>query len=208
MSLRLLLLCTTLGALVARPARAQEPTQDSGPPRKQHLLQATVRGGAAWLGGDIDEHYSDSGLYGGFGLGYSLATRGVDLGAGFDFLTIRDPDHPRRAYVPTLSLRFHVPIGQRVEFGLGLRAGWSWVTMESVRDDDGKLRDHTFSGLHLGLLPHVRWWLAPRFSLDLGVELLLAGGGDSLGQDVRNTYLQRTAHIGVFGGFLRANFGF
>lgn len=192
-----------LGALTARPAKAQ----DSGPTHRRHLLQATVRGGAAWLGGDIDGHYDRSGAYTGLGVGYSLATRGVDLGAGFDFLAVPKSDHPRRAYVPTLALRFHAPITESVEFGLGLRAGWSWVTMANVADDSGNRRDHTFSGVHLGLLPHARIWLRSRLALDAGVEMLVAGGGDNSGSGVRTTYLERSARVGAFGAFLRVNFG-
>lgn len=209
MSPRVLIPCAALlSGLAARVATAQEATPlDSGPPQKRHLLQATARGGAASLGGDIDGHYDRSGFYGGFGVGYSLATRGVDLGAGFDFLAVPDSDHPRRAYVPALSLRFHVPLNHALEFGLELRAGWSWVTMKNVPDDSGKPRDHTFSGLHLGLLPHLRFWPSPRFALDVGGELLVAGGGDSMGPEVRTTYLERSARIGVFGGFVRGNFG-
>ncbi|RYZ03161.1 MAG: hypothetical protein EOO73_29060 [Myxococcales bacterium] len=210
MSRRLLTFCAAwLAALGARPAVAQEAApSDSGPTHRRHLLQATVRGGGAWLGGDIDDHYARSGVYAGLGVGYSLATRGVDLGGGFDFLAVPDPEHPRRAYLPTLSLRFHVPLSDAVEFGLGLRAGWSWVTMADVRDDSGRRRDHTFSGVHLGLLPHARLWLAPRLALDLGAELLVAGGGDNLGSTgVRTTYLERSAHVGAFGAFARVNFG-
>jgi len=211
MSLRLLVSPRSLlAALVLVPATAlAEPASplDAGPARRSHLLQATLRGGGAWLGGDVDQHYDRSGFYGGFGVGYSLATRGVDLGAGFDFLAIPGSEHPRRAYIPTLALRFHLPLGESSEFGLGLRAGWSWVTMSNVMDDSGRRHDHTFSGLHLGLLPHVRWWLAPRLALDVGAELLVAGGGDSVGTDVRTSYLERSARIGTFGGFVRFGFG-
>jgi hypothetical protein len=210
MPLRLFVFRTWLltAVLLAPAAALAEPSSplDAAPARRSHLLQATLRGGGAWLGGDVDQHYDRSGFYGGFGVGYSLATRGVDLGAGFDFLAIPGA-HPRRAYIPTLALRFHLPLGESSEFGLGLRAGWSWVTMSNVVDDSGRRRDHTFSGLHLGLLPHVRWWLAPRLALDVGAELLVAGGGDSVGTDVRTTYLERSARIGTFGGFVRFGFG-
>lgn len=209
MSVPVLVYCALLGVLLtARPASAQEPAPiDSSPTHRRHLVQATLRGGAAWLGGDIERHYDRNGLYTGLGIGYSLATRGVDLGGGFDFLAVPDADHPRRAYIPTLALRFHVPLTASLEFGLGLRAGWSWVTMSNVPDDSGNLRDHTFSGVHLGLLPHVRVWLAPRLALDLGAELLVAGGGDNLGSEIRTTHLERSARVGAFGAFARFNFG-
>lgn len=208
MWLRLLSYPALLGALTPAPVLAQGPTPlDGGPAHRRHLLQSTLRGGGASLGGDLDDRYDQSGAYAGLGVGYELTTRGVDLGAGFDVLAIPDRDHLRRAYIPTLSLRFHLPLTESLEFGLGLRAGWSWVTLANVEDDSGRRRDHTFSGLHLGLAPHLRQWLAPRLALDAGVELLVAGGGDSLGSDVRATYLERTARIGAFGGFLRMSFG-
>jgi hypothetical protein len=171
------------------------------------LLQVSFHGGGAWLGGDIDGHYPKSGGYGGLGLGYGLATRGVDLGVSFDYLLVPDEQHPRRAYIPALSLRWHLPIAESTEFGLGLRGGWSWVTMARVREDSGAVRDHTFSGLHLGLMPHLRFWLGPRLALDTGLELLVAGGGDSMAPEVRATYLERSARVSAFGGFARFSFG-
>jgi hypothetical protein len=206
---RLLVFCSALlGALTARASWAQQAAPpESGPTHRRHLLQATVRGGGAWLGGDVDAQYGRSGAYGGLGVGYSLATRGVDFGAGFDFLAVPDRDHPRRVYVPTLALRFHLPISESVEFGLGLRAGWSWVTLADVRDDSGARKDHTFSGVHLGLVPHLRVWMSPRVAADVGAELLVAGGGDTVGNQVRATYLERSARVGALGAFLRVSFG-
>lgn len=209
MSVRLALAAFVFAtALVARPACATEPSPlDGQPKRARHLLQASFHGGAAWMGGDIDGHYPEAGGYGGVGLGYSLATRGVDLGVSFDYLMMPDEQHPRRAYIPALSLRLHLPITDSSEFGLGLRGGWSWVTMASVREDSGAASDHTFSGLHLGLMPHLRFWLSGRLALDTGLELLVAGGGDSMAPEVRATYLERSARVSAFGGFARFSFG-
>ncbi len=207
MLLRLLLPCAALASVLsAGQAWAAEPG-DNGPPRKRHLLNATTHGGGAWLGGDIDGHYPQGGAYAGFGLGYSLATRGVDFGVAFDYLAVPHREFPRHALIPALALRFHVPLTDTLEFGLELRGGWSWVTMRNVPDDSGKQRDHTFSGLHLGLLPHVRVQLAPRFALDIGGEALVAGGGDNMATGVRTTYLERSARVGAFGAFVRVNFG-
>lgn len=198
--------CAALASLFAA-GTAQAQAQDSSPPERGHLLQVTVHGGAAWLGGDSDGHYPQHGAYTGIGVGYSRATRGVDLGVAFDYLLVPDGNYPRHAIIPALTLRFHLPLSEQAEFGLGLRAGWSWVLMPHVADDSGRFYDHTFSGLHLGLAPHVRFWVVPRFALDIGGELLVAGGGDSISNDVKTSYLERSARISAFGGFVRANFG-
>jgi hypothetical protein len=208
MSLRLCLAAlATTTVLAARPAAAEPSPLDGPPLRARHLLQVSFHGGGAWLGGDMDRRNPKGGGYGGLGLGYGLATRGVDLGASFDYLMVPDEQHPRRAYIPALSLRLHLPITESTEFGLGLRGGWSWLTMASVREDSGAVRDHTFSGLHLGLMPHLRFWLSRRLALDTGLELLVAGGGDSMAPEVRATYLERSARVSAFGGFARFSFG-
>jgi hypothetical protein len=196
--------------LVAREATAVEASSaaDSGPPSRRHLLQATARGGAAWIGGDLDSRYPQTGPYWGAGVGYSLATRGVDFGVAFDYLAAPHSKFPRHALVPALSLRFHLPLTATTEFGLELRGGWSWVTLRNYLEDSGDERDHTFSGLHLGLAPHARLWTSPRFALDLGGELLLAGGGDSMtSAGVRSTQLERSARIATAGVFVRGSFG-
>ena len=192
--------CTN--ALVSREARAVEPAGG-----KRHFIQATSHVGAAWLGGDVEDQYRTSGSYAGLGIGYSYASRGIDFGAAFDYLALPHPNLPRRVFTPAVTMRFHLPMSSSTEFGLGLRAGWSWLSRLSVRDDAGELRDHTFSGLHLGLMPHVSLWLSSLASLDLGIELLVAGGGDSVGNQAKATYVQRRAQLGAVGGFLRGNFG-
>jgi hypothetical protein len=196
--------------LVSPAAKAAEASTavDSGPPHRRHLLQATARGGAAWLGGDLDRRYPETGPYVGAGVGYSLATRGVDFGVAFDYLAAPHSEFPRHALVPALSLRFHLPLAATTEFGLELRGGWSWVTLRNFPEEDGDQRDHTFSGLHLGIAPHARLWTSHRFALDFGAELLLAGGGDTMASaGVRSTQLERSARLATAGAFIRGSFG-
>jgi len=172
------------------------PIAPDGVKPSPHHLSAAISGGPAFVGGDEDGHWAESGLAGGIGVGYAYDA-GAEFGVGFDFFTV--PDARRKIYLPYIGVRPHLGVSSRTELGLSLRGGLLWEVMTDVPDDNdiNSRHTHVWSGIHAAISPDVRYWLSPKIAINLGPALIFGDGKDR--GDIRGFYLSDRAGLAFLG---------
>ncbi len=172
------------------------PIEPDGVKPTPHRISAAVSGGPAFVGGDEDGHWAESGLAAGIGVGYAYDA-GAEFGVGFDFFAV--PNADRNIYLPYLGVRLHLGLSSRTELGLSLRGGLLWEVMGDVPDDNdiNSRHTHVWFGKHAAISPDVRYWLSPKVAIDLGPSLIVGNGKDR--GDVRGFYLSDEAGIAFLG---------